>query len=152
MGLSGGKGYRGYVSIRESGGIAVPSQTQNIMLRDYASRKGLLLKLPAVEHIYPGCYMVLYSVLDTLPQLNGIVMCSMFMLPQRAERRREIYQKLFKQGASLHLVMESRVVKNHADEEQLEELFSIIQALPTCPKNIPEELLPSLPCNVSFSK
>ena len=45
--------------------------------------------------------VVLEGLVRNLSAFEGILMCSMYMLPQRAQRRERIYRQIFEQGASL---------------------------------------------------
>lgn len=130
-------GYRGYVSCRSFGGLQVPVPIQTLVLRDYCARKGFLYKLHVNENEFPHSYMVLDGLLRELDGLEGILIFSMFMLPQRAQRRREIYRRIFDVGIELHLVLENFVIRQPADFAQVEEILSISGLLPLCPGRMP---------------
>ncbi len=136
-------GYRGYVTSREFGGARIPVPVQSLVLRDYCSRKGLMYKLHLNENMFPHSYLVLEGLVRNLSAFEGILMCSMYMLPQRAERRRKIYRRIFEQAAELHLVLEDIVLRNIADTEAIEEVLSAANLLPLCPTRIPEDLIGS---------
>ncbi|MEO8630084.1 MAG: LIC12192 family sporadic carbohydrate cluster protein [Betaproteobacteria bacterium] len=136
-------GYRGYVTSREFGGARIPVPVQSLVLRDYCSRKGLMYKLHLNENMFPHSYLVLEGLVRNLSAFEGILMCSMYMLPQRAERRRKIYRRIFEQAAELHLVLEDIILRNIADTEAIEEVLSAANLLPLCPTRIPEDLIGS---------
>lgn len=131
------QGYRGYVTSREFGGCRIPVPVQNLVLRDYAARKGLFFKLPINENSFPHSYLVLEALLRQLGDLEGILACSMFMLPERAERRRRVYNQFLKQGATLHLVLEDMVIRTPADIAPVEEILTVYHLLPHCPTSVP---------------
>ena len=131
-------GFRCYVSSRPFGGVSIPVPVQNLVLRDYARRKGLVFKLGYNENIFPHSYMVLETMAQTLSGLEGILMCSMFMLPRRRERRRRLFDAVLDQGAELHLALEDMVIARAADIVPLEEIFDIHATLPLCPRDIPD--------------
>ena len=135
------QGYRGYVTSREFGGARIPVPVQSLVLRDYCARKGLIYKLHLNENMFPHSYLVLEGMLRDLEALEGILMCSMFMLPQRAKRRMRVYQQLFDQGAELHLVMEDIVIRRPQDTLAVEEVLSAAGWLPQCPTRVPDELI-----------
>jgi len=118
-------GYRGYIASRPVRGLLQPQHVQNIVVRDYASRNKLPYLLSAAEYAMPGSYMVLQSVLEALPSLQGIICYSLFMLPQRPERRREIYDRIFDAGCSLHGALEGMAVKGPEDIAMLEDIFMV---------------------------
>jgi len=134
-------GYRGYVTSREFGGLRIPVPVQSLVLRDYCARKKLLYKLHVNENIFPHSYLVLEGMVRDLSAEQGILMCSMYMLPQRTERRARIYRKILEQGAELHFVMEDVVVRGMADTAVVEEVLAAVGWLAHCPTRILDELI-----------
>ena len=65
-------------------------------------------------------------------------MVSMFMLPERPERRRALYDRVLAQGVDLRFVMEDMAIASEADVESVEEILSIHGALGHSPRLIPE--------------
>jgi len=131
-------GYRGYVTCREFGGLRMPVPVQTIVLRDYCARKGLTYKLHVNENEFPHSYMVLEGLVSELDGLQGVLVFSMFMLPQRAQRRGRIYEKVFAAGVELHLVLEDFVIRRIDDVSPVEDILSIRSHLPFCPKRVPD--------------
>ena len=86
-GVKARKGYRGYVTSRPFGGYSIPVPVQGLVLRDYCQRKGLVYVLPVNENIFPHSYLVLEGMIRSLSDFEGMLMCSMHMLPQTAARR-----------------------------------------------------------------
>lgn len=132
-------GYRGYVSSREFGGFRIPVPVQTIVLRDYCARNQFLYKLHVNENMFPHSYMVLDAMMNELDGLEGVLMFSMFMLPQRAERRAAVYRRFFELGLSLHLVLENFVIREPADAAPVEEILSVSGLLRFCPSRLSEE-------------
>jgi sporadic carbohydrate cluster protein (TIGR04323 family) len=120
--------YRGYIGSRPIFGQRTAQHVQNLVVRDYARRHGLALKLSATEYLMPGCYMMLQQVLDELPSLGGIIAFSMFMLPRRRERRRAICDSVLARGATLHFALESCRLATPADAGRVEDIWLIRQA------------------------
>lgn len=131
------KGYRGYVTSRPFGQFNIPVPLQSLALRDYCQRNNVLYVLPVNENAFPHSYMVLEGMIQDLAEYEGIVMYSMHMLPQRAERRRQIYEQILGQGCSLHIVLEGVVVTGPQDVEKLEELLQLNQIAARLPKDLP---------------
>jgi sporadic carbohydrate cluster protein (TIGR04323 family) len=115
-------GYRGYVTSRGFDGYVIPVPLQSLALRDYCTRNGMIYVLPVNENCFPHSYMVLEGMIQDLSAYEGVIMYSMRMLPQRADRRRGIYKKILDQGCSLHLVLEDLAVRSSKDIEKLEDL------------------------------
>jgi len=133
--LSERQGLRGYVTARGFGPYVIPVPVQSLALRDYCARRKLIYVLPANENCFPHSYLVLDGLVADLSGYQGIVMCSMHMLPQRVERRAKIFRRVFEQGCSMHLVLEDFVVATQADADRLEELL-VIDRLAAVPKDI----------------
>jgi len=129
-------GLRGYVTARGFGPYVIPVPIQSLALRDYCHRKKLIYVLPANENCFPHSYLVLEGMIGDLEGYQGIVMCSMHMLPQRAERRRRDCLRVIEQGCSLHLVVEDLVVATPEDVDILEELLVIDRLAAQTPKGL----------------
>jgi sporadic carbohydrate cluster protein (TIGR04323 family) len=120
-------GYRGYIASRAIRGETTPQHVQNLVIRDYAGRHKLQLKLSATEYGMPMCYMMLDSVMEELPTLKGVIVFSMFMLPQRSERRLALYQKILSADCTLHAALEGLVLRSERDILLFEDIFQVQQ-------------------------
>lgn len=116
-------GHRGYIASRKVRGQIMPQQVQNLVVRDYARRRGLTYKLSATEYGMPGCYMMLESVLAELDRLEGIILYSLFMLPRRQECRHVIYDRVLHSGGSLHAALEDLAITGPADIGRIEDIL-----------------------------
>ena len=134
--MSERQGLRGYVTARGFGPYVIPVPVQSLALRDYCARKKMLYVLPGNENCFPHSYLVLEGMVADLSGYEGIVMCSMFMLPQRPERRRTIFQRVFDQACAVHLVLEDFVVASLADVDKLEQLLVIDSLAAQAPRSI----------------
>jgi sporadic carbohydrate cluster protein (TIGR04323 family) len=117
------KGYRGYVFSRAVDNHRVPQHIQNLVIRDYAARRKLHYLLSATEYAMPGCYLILEQVLDELATVDGVILYSMFMLPDGVERRDRIYRRLLQAGCRLHAAVEGFVLEEEADIERWENVL-----------------------------
>jgi len=144
-------GLRGYVSHHEFGGMKIPVNIQNLVLRDYCARNNRMFKLSMNEYFFAGCYIQLEGVLKQLPNVEGVVMCSIFMLPKNDARRSEILNAFVEQGAELHCIFESLVIKTKSDLERAEELFLMREAILQCPTGLELSLLPDIGSKDLFS-
>jgi sporadic carbohydrate cluster protein (TIGR04323 family) len=134
--MSDRRGLRGYVTARGFGPYVIPVPVQSLALRDYCARKKLLYVLPGNENCFPHSYLVLEGMVADLSGYEGVVMCSMFMLPQRAERRRRLCQRVFDQGCAIHLVIEDMIVTGPQDVDKLEELLVIDRLAAQAPRSV----------------
>ena len=127
------RGYRGYVGSRPVRGVAYPQRVQNLVVRDYAQRRKLPFLLSLVEHAMPGSYMVLENLLAELPQLDGVIFFSAFMLPPDIAARHAVYDRVLAAHAALHLALENRSVGDRDACVQLDETLLVAQALGATP-------------------
>jgi sporadic carbohydrate cluster protein (TIGR04323 family) len=118
-------GHRGYIGARPLNGNRTPQHVQNIVIRDYARRKNLHYLLSAAEHTMPGSYMILEDLLDELPRLNGIICYSIFMLPPDEYRRREIYDRVLREGCDLHTAVEEVAITSKDDIQTVEDILLV---------------------------
>jgi|SRR5579862_2466008 len=119
------KGYRGYIGSRSHDGGDFPQNVQNLIIRTYCQKHNLHYLLSATEYRMTGCYMILEEVLASLSSIEGIVLFSVFMLPQSAEKRQYIYQKVLDAGRSLHAALEDLSIKNVADVQMVEDILKL---------------------------
>lgn len=129
-------GYRGYIGSRPALGSRTPQAVQNLVIRDYCQRNRLTYLLSAAEYTMPGCYMMLNEVLAELPRIEGIVCYTLFMLPEAAERRRDVYRRVLDERAVLHAALEAQVLRAESDIGRFEDLWLVQQALARAPKAV----------------
>lgn len=122
-------GYRGYIGCRPIDGHRVPQHVQNLVIRDYAQRKGLAYRLSAVEHVMPNSFLMLEQLLGELENLDGIIAYSLFMLPTDGRQRSRVWRRLLDANATFHAAVEDQVLAGEQDLERLETLFQVQRAL-----------------------
>ena len=137
---AGKAGFRGYISSRPINGDRTPQHVQNLVIRDYARRKGLAFKLSATEYAMPGCYLMLDGVLDEIDRIEGIIAYSLFMLPSQPARRRAVMARVLAAGCTLHAAVEEYCVAGPKDVEWAENVWRLNEALGRAPKHLPENL------------
>lgn len=132
-------GYRGYIGSRPYQGQRAPQHVQNLVIRTYCQKKGMTYLLSATEYAMDSCFVMLNDVLNELPKLEGIVLYSLYMLPDRVNERRRIWDQVLTQGASLHGAVEDWAVCGEADVAKVEDLWMITQAMRHAadPKDLP---------------
>ena len=127
------RGYRGYITSRPVQGSHFPQRVQNLVVRDYAQRRGLPFRLSLTEYAMPGCTMMLETLLGELDQLDGIVLFSVFTLPERRAHRRSIFERVLAAGKSLHAALENLVVRTAEDAARWDDLIEVSALLPATP-------------------
>ena len=126
-------GFRGYIASRPVNGVPYPHRVQNLVIRDYCQRKGLLYYLSATEIAVPGSFMMLNDVMTQLDGLAGIVIFSQFILPPRQARRMEIYDRVLKAGCQLHAALEDTQLSAPGDIATFDAVLAITPWLTQTP-------------------
>jgi len=116
-------GFRGYIASRPVRGTATPQRIQNLVIRDYCTRRGLGYLMSSAEYAMPGCFMMLENVLAELGKIEGIVCYSAFMLPADTNRRAAIYERILSSGATLHAALENLTLASRAGIGRFEDLL-----------------------------
>ncbi len=136
--MSNRRGYRGYIASRPVRGLTQPQQVQNLVVRDYAARHHMTYLLSATEYAMPASYLILETVMRELSEIEGIICYSLFMLPERAVRRRALYERIFAGGCTVHGALENMAISNWADVAELEDIF-MVDRLAT--QSVPSEMM-----------
>ena len=131
--MSERRGFRGYNGSRPVRGTSFPQRVQNLVIRDYAARKGLRYLLSATEYAMPGCYMILENVLGELASIEGIIAFSIFMLPARKERRLELYARVLQAGCELHGALEGLTIRSQDDIAPVEDTIDVVLSMERTP-------------------
>ena len=124
------KGTKAYTTPRSFGGFQIPITMQSTSLRNYCEKNGLTFHLHVVENQIPNTYLVLESLVEKAGHYDGIVMCSVSMLPNDRDYRRSIVKRILEQGCALHFTFEQIVISSVKQLAELEELVSLIELSP----------------------
>ena len=100
---------------------------QSTSLRNYCEKNGLTFHLHVVENQIPNTYLVLESLVEKADSYDGIVMCSVSMLPSDPTIRRSVVTRVLEQGCRLHFTFEQLIVSSLEQLADLEELVSLIE-------------------------
>lgn len=129
-------GLRGYIGARPYYGSRAPQHVQNLVIRDYCARIEKPFLLSATEYTMPGCFMMLERVLQDLPAVEGIVLYSLFMLPDDRERRAHVWDTVLQQDAVLHAAVEGYEIRSEEDVRRVEDIWRIHETMPHCMQNL----------------
>ena len=67
--------------------------------------------------------MILEEVLSSIQSVDGIVLFSIFMLPDSNQARKRIYDIVLKAGRSLHGALEDVCIKTEKDIQMIEDIL-----------------------------
>jgi sporadic carbohydrate cluster protein (TIGR04323 family) len=120
------KGTKAYTTPRSFGGFQIPITMQSTSLRNYCEKNGLIFHLHVVENQIPNTYLVLESLVEKADSYDGIVMCSVSMLPTDPRIRKSVVTRILEQGCKLHFTFEQIVVSSLYELAELEELVALV--------------------------
>jgi sporadic carbohydrate cluster protein (TIGR04323 family) len=120
------KGTKAYTTPRSFGGFQIPITMQSTNLRNYCEKSGLIFHLHVVENQIPNTHLVLESLVEKAASYDGIVMCSVSMLPTDPRIRKSVVTRILEQGCKLHFTFEQIVVSSLEELAELEELVSLV--------------------------
>ena len=133
------KGTKAYTTPRSFGGFQIPITMQSTNLRNYCEKNGLIFHLHVVENQISDTYLVLESLVGKADNYDGIVMCSVSMLPNDPLIRKSVVTRILEQGCKLHFTFEQIVVSSLEELVELEELVSLV-ALSTSQQSLTNAL------------
>jgi sporadic carbohydrate cluster protein (TIGR04323 family) len=132
-------GYRGYVFSRPIGEHRVPQHIQNLVIRDYAKQRNFVYLLSGVEYRMNNSYIMLNEILTELNSIEGIILYSMFMLPEDQEDRLKIFNKIIEKKTSLHAAVEGMSLVKDDDVIRWQNIFSVSKVIET--QNFEKDIL-----------
>jgi sporadic carbohydrate cluster protein (TIGR04323 family) len=130
---------RGYIFSRPFMGERVPQSVQNLVIRDYCQKNNLHYLLSHVEYAMPSSSLILAQALDELDSTDGIIVYSLFQLPESINERREVYNKIYKKNKTIYFALENIKSSNLDDFERIENIWMIRNVMPSCSE--PSDLL-----------
>ena len=125
-------GVRGYIFSRPFMGERVPQHVQNIVIRDYCKKKGIQYLLSATEYAMAGSHLILQQIMDELPQLEGIVFYSLFLLPEQKKERDRVCKVILENKKTIFFAVEGLLMSNKIEHERIETLWQVQKILPQC--------------------
>ena len=125
-------GVRGYIFSRPFMGERVPQHVQNIVIRDYCKKKGIQYLLSATEYAIAGSHLILQQIMDELPQLEGIVFYSLFLLPEQKKERDRVCKVILENKKTIYFAVEGLLMSNKIEHERIETIWQVQKILPQC--------------------
>lgn len=127
MSAPSARGWRGYISSRPQGDGFVPQRVQNLVIRDYAARHGLLFLLSAVEYTMAGCTMMLRALIDEAEHIDGLLFYSTHLLPDDAAVREQLWRLVRTGDFSLRFALEELTTADENGIALMEDLLLVRQ-------------------------
>ena len=113
-------------------GERVPQHVQNLVIRDYCKKYSLQYLLSAAEYAMDGSHMILQQILDELPQLDGIVFYSLFLLPEQKKERDRVCKVILENKKTIFFAVEGLLMSNKIEHERIDTIWQVKKILPQC--------------------
>ena len=126
------KKVRGYIFSRSFMGERVPQHIQNIIISDYCKKNNLHLLLSATEYCMDNSISILKSVFDEVSKVSGIVIYSIFQLPENDVLRTSFLKKAIKKKKFIYFACEKEKVFNNNHLEKINQIWMIKKELKNC--------------------
>lgn len=117
-------------------GERVPQHVQNIVIRNYCSKKSYQYLLSESEYSMEDSYHILKNLINNTSSINGIVAYSLFQLPKNDDLRKKLVFKLLKKKKTFHFAVEQISISNFKDWERVDCIWKIKKTLSFCLKKI----------------
>ena len=114
----------GYIFSREINNSFIPQKVQNLVIRDYAQKNKLNLRLSATEYKARNSFLMLKSLCKKNSSYSGIILYSIFMI-DNLQNYEFFLKKFLKNKIILISALEEIEIKNYKDIIKLRRMFYI---------------------------
>ena len=126
------KGFRGYIFSRPFMEERVPQHVQNIVIRDYCSKKGIHYLLSATEYAMENSTLILRQLINDLPIIDGIVAYSIFQMPEDDTERQSIFNSILASKKEIHFAVEGLSLYDNESYSRIENIWQVKKTIPHC--------------------
>lgn len=114
-----------YVQNKKFGDYYIPARFQYTILRDYYKKIKQNFILPQGEPIFTKTGIRLRTIVDNLKINDGLVLLSIYMLPEDTNIRQVIYKKLLYKKIETHFIFENIIAKNLNDFKKINNFYKL---------------------------
>ena len=126
------KRFRGYIFSRSFMEERVPQHVQNIVIRDYCSKKNIHYLLSATEYAMENSAIMLRQLVKDLPSIDGIVAYSIFQMPENDDERQSIFNSVLLFKKEIHFAVEGLSLYDNATYSHIENIWQVKKNLSHC--------------------
>ena len=126
------KRFRGYIFSRPFMEERVPQHVQNIVIRDYCSKKNIQYLLSATEYAMENSALILRQLVKDLPSIDGIVAYSIFQMPEDDTERQSIFNSVLSLKKEIHFAVEGLSIYDNETYNHIENIWKVKKTLPHC--------------------
>ena len=125
-------GFRGYIFSRPFMEERVPQHVQNIIIRDYCTKKNIHYLLSATEYAMANSNLILKQLINDLPSIEGIVAYSIFQMPEEDSERQDIFSKIISLNKEIHFAVEGLSLYDSDTFNRIEDIWKVKKTIPHC--------------------
>ncbi len=122
--------FTGYVTPNIFNGMKIPLTLQHRAINEHVNLLKGVYKLSQTELIIKDAYTTLFSIINNSKNYSNIVMCSLFMLPNKADYRNEVLDIIKEKNINLYFVFE-KFKMNHDNFHDLELFLKLFESVKT---------------------
>ncbi len=126
------KRLRGYIFSRPFMEERVPQHVQNLVIRDYCSKKNIQYLLSATEYAMENSALILRQLVKDLPSIDGIVAYSIFQMPEDDDERQSIFNSVLSFKKEIHFALEGLSIYDIETYNHIENIWKVKKTLPHC--------------------
>ena len=126
------KRLRGYIFSRPFMEERVPQHVQNLVIRDYCSKKNIQYLLSSTEYAMENCALMLRQLVKDLPSIDGIVAYSIFQMPEDDDERQSIFNSVLSFKKEIHFAVEGLSIYDNETYNHIENIWKVKKTLPHC--------------------
>ena len=124
--------FRGYIFSRPFMKERVPQHVQNIVIRDYCSKKGIHYLLSVTEYSMENSAIILRQLINDLPSVDGIVAYSIFQMPEDDVERQSIFKSILSSKKEIHFAVEGLSLYDNESYSRIENIWQVKKIMPHC--------------------
>ena len=124
--------FRGYIFSRPFMEERVPQHVQNIVIRDYCTKKGIQYLLSATEYAMENSALTLRQLVKDLSSIDGIVAYSIFQMPEDDNERQSIFNSVLSLKKEIHFAVEGLSIYDNDTYNHIENIWKVKKTLPHC--------------------
>ena len=106
-------------------GERVPQHVQNIVLRNYCAQNSFTLLLSASEYAMEGSFLILKQAIKSIADADGLLLYSLFQLPDNDELREKIIFDLLSQKKSIHFAVEGLTISDQKSYKRCDTIWRL---------------------------
>ena len=106
------KNLQGYTFTRNKNGLAIPTNIQSGIIRNYCEKNNYNFKLHLDEFCLDGSFIQLFQILKNKKDINAIGMCSIYFLPENKDLLQKIFSISKKRKIEIIFIFENIIFKS----------------------------------------